>query len=501
MDITPEQQLQIFLQARRQHPAWQLLASRRSPVMLSVLQQIFEQGHRHEGVAYDVAVVALANLLQLLANDSEVGTEGEDPTAIARRELRDWIRRALVIEREGRLYATDALETALQFVESLGGRMMTSTASRLSIVQREIERLESGLNPDAQSRANRIRRSIADLERELKSVEAGDVPVLDPVSAVEGIREVYGLAISLRADFRRVEDSWREADRALRHAIVNDDHHRGAVVDSLLDGHDNLLNTIEGRVFHGFQQQLGQTHELDQMKLRLRAILRHQRAAEALDAKQQEDLRWLVMRLVKESSTVIRARARSERDVRNFLKAGLAAEQHRVGTLLNTLFREAQAVDWRSSAIQRSPGPLPPIGISIAGLQVVERLRFKSLDSEARRDLALQQQRTNLDDIGDEFWAAFDGLDRDALVRDTLAVLGRSEHGLSLAELAVRLPPTHDLETIALWLGMAREVEMTISEDEREPLIVEDREGERWCFSVPALRLQSAQFAEFNWEP
>ena len=56
--------------------------------------------------------------------------------------MREWIKRALVVEREGRLYATDALEEALRFVTALGDRVMTSTASRLSVVQREIENVE-----------------------------------------------------------------------------------------------------------------------------------------------------------------------------------------------------------------------------------------------------------------------------------------------------------------------------------------------------------------------
>ncbi|HET9388300.1 MAG TPA: hypothetical protein VFO44_01510 [Steroidobacteraceae bacterium] len=49
--------------------------------------------------------------------DFEVGTD--DTVSLARRELREWIKRALVVEREGRLYATDALEEALRFVTAL----------------------------------------------------------------------------------------------------------------------------------------------------------------------------------------------------------------------------------------------------------------------------------------------------------------------------------------------------------------------------------------------
>ncbi|MEN1564794.1 DUF3375 family protein, partial [Pseudomonas aeruginosa] len=156
---------------------------------------------------------------------------------------------------------------------------------------------------------------IQDLEHELAQVEAGHVIVLDEAQAIEGIREVYNLATSLRADFRRVEDSWREADRALRHSIISEQSHRGEIVDRLLDGQDALLNTPEGRVFESFQQQLRQSAELEAMRERLRTILRHPAVPKALNRPQQRELRWLALRLVRESQAVLQARARSERDV------------------------------------------------------------------------------------------------------------------------------------------------------------------------------------------
>ena len=173
------------------------------------------------------------------------------------------------------MFETDALKTALRFIAQLDGRMMTSTASRLAVVQREIDNLAAALNPDPQSRTEHLQRRIADLQQQLDDVQAGRIAELTPEQAVEGIREVYALSVSLRADFRRVEDSWREADRALREAIISARHHRGAVMDQLLDGHANLLNTQEGRVFDSFHQQLSNQTELTEMRQRIRQILAH----------------------------------------------------------------------------------------------------------------------------------------------------------------------------------------------------------------------------------
>lgn len=497
MDNSIHERAQSYILARQQNPAWQLLASRRAPLVLGCLQALFEQSH--DGVDYDDAQQALADLLAGHAVLNEFEIEG-DTAVLARRELRNWIRRALVVEREGRLYATDALEAALRFVTTLDGRIMTSTASRLAVVQREIEHLEARLNPDPRSRAEHLRRQIADLQRELDEAEAGRIEVAGAQEATEGIRELYVLATSLRADFRRVEDSWRDADLRLRHDIVNEGHHRGAIMDTLLDGHDTLLETVEGKVFQAFHQQLRQEIELEAMKRRLRSILQHPVARAALTMSQETDLRLLVMRLVKESASVIRTRSRSERDVRSFLRTGLAAEHHRVGQLLNEVFRCAQSVDWNVAAVRRQPACLPPLAIACGGLPLVERLRFKSLDQQALRDLDLQRMAGDISQIDEEFWSSLDSLDREALVRDTVETIRASDLPLSLADLARRLPPTHDLESFAVWLGMAREAGCEVDE-QREAVDLVTREGQPLRFHVPLLALDPAAFEHFDWEP
>lgn len=494
---SPRQRTRHYLVARHQHPAWKLLSAVRGPLVLSCLQALLEQNQ--EEILFEDAQQMLSDVLREHANNDEFELKSEDPAGDARKELRSWIRRGLIVEREGRLIATDALQKALAFVEGLDDHIMTSTASRLATVQREIENLETRLNPDAQSRADHIRRKIRDLKRELQDVEAGHFKVLEGTEAAEGIREVYNLATSLRADFRRVEDSYREADRRLRQSIVSEQHHRGEIVDRLLDGHDTLLETSEGKVFHGFHEQLGRSTELESMKHRLRTILRHPATRYALSRQQQDELRWLVIRLIQESASVIKARARSERDVKGFLKTGLAAENHRVGELLNGLLNTALQVDWSSHRVRKDDTPLPPVAVATSGLPLVERLRFKSATEEKNIALELTEQNVDLADVDEEFWRAFDGLDREALFRETLELLQVTRQPMSIGELASHLPPSHDLETITLWLAMAREAEMTVSES-REKVDIADAAGNRLRFDVPKLALTRDAVESIDWE-
>ena len=497
MDEHSHLKTRAYLVARHQHPAWKLLSATRGPLVLSCLQTLLEQNR--DEILFEDAQQILTELLQAHANSDDLELSADDPAGDARKELRSWIRKGLIVERNGRLMATDALQKALAFVEGLDEKIMTSTASRLATVQREIENLDTRLNPDAHSRANHIRRKIKELEQELADVEAGHVKVLKGVEASEGIREVYNLATSLKADFRRVEDSYREADRQLRQSIVSEQHHRGEIVDRLLDGHDTLLETAEGKVFQSFNEQLSRSTELDNMKHRLRTILRHPATRHALSRQQQDELRWLVIRLIQESSAVVKARARSEKDVKGFLKTGLAAENHRVGDLLNELLSTALSIDWSSHTVRKSHSPLPPAAVAVSSLPLVERLRFKSVTDEASQGIELSEQNASLDDVDDEFWWAFDGLDREALYHDTLELLKVTNRPMTIGELANHLPPTHDLETLALWLAMAREAEVEITEN-TEAVEITDSNGQKLRFQVPHLTLTRQDAETIDWE-
>jgi hypothetical protein len=494
MSSLNQQRTQKYIAARQQNAAWLLLSSRRAPLMLSCLEALFE--HQRDGVPLDDAVQALGDMLGAHANLPDFEIDTADITAQARRELRDWIRRGVITEREGRIHETDALKTALSFVAQLDHRLMTSTASRLAVVQREIDNLATALDPNPQSRAEHMERRIADLQHQLDEVRAGRLTLLTDAQAVEGIREVFALATSLRADFRRVEDSWRAADRTLRQAILSAQQHRGAVVDQLLDGHASLLNTQEGRVFESFQQQLDNQSELTEMRARIRHILNHPACPQALDDLQHSALRLLVQQLIKEAKVVQAVRARSEREVSQFMKTGQAAENQRVGQLLNEILQQALDIDWQRQAVRRQPVPLPPLGVALSGLPLIERLRIKSLDGgEQNTDLLLTTQYADLDQVEDEFWQAFEGLDRQALLQQTLAVLEQSNQPMTLAALAEALPPDeHDLEALTLWLAVAREAGADWG-DAQEQITTTDPSKSpsgQWCFTVPRVVLDAA---------
>lgn len=497
MDNSVKRRAERYLSARHNHSAWRLLASPRAPLVLSCLAGLFEQAT--DGVDEAEALLALAEMLASFAHQDDLEIDAKNIQQQAGRELREWIRRRLIIERGQRLYSTDALNSALIFVDSLDSRIMTSTASRLSIVQQQIEKLAVSLNPNPQVHVQALEQKIQSLQQQLERAQQGHVEQLTEQQAKESILDIYQLSTGLYADFRRVEDSWREADKVLRQRMMLDDNHRGTVVDSLLDGQEALLNTPEGQVFEGFMQQLKQSDNVQAMKAHINEILRHDAARKALNRQQTMELRWLQMRLVKESKLVLEARSRSEKDVRNFIKTGLAAEHHRVTILLNEVMKAALDLDWSKQKVKRTLSSLPPIGSALANIPLVERLLPKKVEDTQldELDFSINHQQLKVDD--EEFWAALSGLDPQQLLQDTLQALRQQKRPLSLIELAELMPPTEDLETFALWLGMAKEAGIDISK-EQESFVLTDSDNQRWQFKLPKTLLSAPALEAIDWE-
>lgn len=189
------------------------------------------------------------------------------------------------------------------------------------------------------------------------------------------------------------------------------------VISELLDSHDLLINTPEGRVFQSFNQAL-QREELEYLKQQIRSVLHYPVASECLNQKQRSSFYYLTRLLNKEAGHVIRARQRMEKDVWSFIQTGLATEHHRVGELLKQIFNAALDLNWQNVQLRQVETLFSPITVALDKVNVIERLIIKEIKSEEALSVNLEQsdQANVLDELDDSFWQAFDGLDRKKMV-------------------------------------------------------------------------------------
>lgn len=233
------------------------------------------------------------------------------------------------------------------------------------------------------------------------------------------------------------------------------------------------------------------------MKSRLRSILKNRNTDRALHRKQKADLRQLVSWLVQDSERVIQVRAKSERDVRSFLKPGLADEQLRVGALLQEIFQAAVEVDWGSQKVRRTASPLPPVGVATPYFPLIDRLLIKRVALGASEELNLTLAEADPTKMDDEFWSAFHSLNREQLFESTLECLRSMGRPLTLGELVKALPTTHDLETLAYWLAMARQAGIEVDE-KVETFDLSDENVGKTRFHVPLVQLSHDLISELD---
>lgn len=101
MEENAQQCTEKYISARSQHPTWILLASRRAPLVLGCLRAMFKTSH--DGIPMEDALQALAGILSAHASQELYEIEPDNTHLQAGRELREWIKRRLVVEREGRI--------------------------------------------------------------------------------------------------------------------------------------------------------------------------------------------------------------------------------------------------------------------------------------------------------------------------------------------------------------------------------------------------------------
>jgi hypothetical protein len=177
----------------------------------------------------------------------------------------------------------------------------------------------------------------------------------------------------------------------------------------------------------------------------------------------------------------------------------LANEQLRVGALLQEIFQAALELDWQSNKLRRTDSPFPPLAISAGNLPLIERLLPKQIESQQVSELELDEFQADPAEMGDEFWRAYRAMDREELFRKTIETLGTSGKKFTIGQLAKQIEPTHDLETLAFWLAMARQAGLELGQGVQSIDLSDPDQGDT-RFEVPWVELSGQDVQDLKAE-
>lgn len=250
-------------QLRTRHAAWALLSSRNAALVLSFLGRVFVGSS-----ASNLSAATLVNELddELYALNKRL--EGDDGAPRFPRTPkqylddwaapeRGWLRRFYLPDSDELHYdLTPAVETALSWVRDLEARTFIGTESRLTTIFELLRQLVHGADEDPADRLADLQRRRSEIDSEIGRLEAGEVILADPVTQRDRYQQFGRTARELLADFRQVEENFRDLDRGLREQIARWEGSKGELLDELFTNRSGITETDQGRSFRAFYDLL-----------------------------------------------------------------------------------------------------------------------------------------------------------------------------------------------------------------------------------------------------
>lgn len=240
---------------RRNHPAWRLLTAEHAPFVVAFLHRAF--------VRPNVRIVseqALASQLDdYLYHLRRHMTENVFPRSALKylnnwaEEGRGWLRRFYPQDSdEPHFDLTPASEQAIQWLAGLEQQQFVGAESRLKVVFDLLRQIVEGSETDPDVRIEELKRRRAAIDVEIGRVRAGTFSLMDDTQLRERFLQATDTARALLADFRQVEQNFRELDRQVRERIATWEGAKGEILEAVFGERDTIADSDQGRSFRAF---------------------------------------------------------------------------------------------------------------------------------------------------------------------------------------------------------------------------------------------------------
>lgn len=151
---------------------------------------------------------------------------------------------------------TPATEQVFKWIDSLEKREFIGTESRLKYLFMRMQELIGKTQMNATERLARLESQKQLLEQEIQKLKAGELEILDDRQIKEEYFLIEDTAQSLLADFKEVEQNFRDLDRNFRKQIISTNQSKGEVLSDLFEQQDFLMQTDQGKSFTAFWEFL-----------------------------------------------------------------------------------------------------------------------------------------------------------------------------------------------------------------------------------------------------
>ncbi len=168
---------------------------------------------------------------------------------------------------------TPSTEKALTWLASLTQRAFVGTESRLMTVFALLRQMVEGSETDPQTRIADLHKRRAEIDDEIRSIQAGNLPMLDDTGLKDRFQQLVATARDLLSDFREVEHNFRVLDRRVRERIALWEGAKGALLDDILGARDAIADSDQGKSFRAFWDFLMSQARQEELSVLLDRVL------------------------------------------------------------------------------------------------------------------------------------------------------------------------------------------------------------------------------------
>lgn len=429
---------------RSHHPAWMLLRSNHAALVLSFLARVFVDAN-----ASDLPGSTLAGKLdeELYALNQRLG-EGTFPKS-ATSYLDDWASPDRAWLRKYYPPGSDeahydlgpAVEKALLWVRDLPPREFIGTESRLNTIFELLRQMVHGAETNPEHRVAELRSRRAKLDEEIARAEHGDIDVLDAVGQRDRYQQFARTARELLADFREVEENFRQLDRRLREQIAGWTGSKGGLLDEVLVSRSSIAESDQGRSFRAFYDFLLSSDRRAELTELLHRLEQIESIADHDARLARVHFDWIDA----SERTQATVRLLSEQ-LRRFLDDQMWLENRRVFDLLRSI---------EATALQVRDVPAPNLEMELDDIKVTIVLPTERPLHRGARSNPLDSGPVEQGDHDFDSSALLDQVyvDREELVQRVLGALGRRDQ-VALEEVVSGQPLEYGLAELIGYLSL-----------------------------------------------
>lgn len=218
------------------------------------------------------------------------------------------------------------------------GAGFVGTESRLRLIISTLADLHAGASTDPQVRLSLLRQQRDRLNEEIDKVQRDGVAArYEPATIRERFATAVALLKQLLADFRAVEDRFKEITHQVQQRQTHGTEARGSILEFALDSEDLLKQEDQGVSFFEFQRFILSPEHQDQLQEIISGLLRIQELSE--QAEGLAVIRRMVPSLIAEAEKVMRTNQRLSATLRRLLDSRATADRRRLAQVLTDICR------------------------------------------------------------------------------------------------------------------------------------------------------------------